>query len=206
MCYFKIYYLKLYYWFILLNTRILLPLLVTFLTDKLCEILSFSSVDEISVGGVGQWIFPRTFHDNVGLGLPETRHIKTNWFVPTGVDWTFGVPEKDIDSKRRVINLIFCIRRHKRLHINLKQLSSCYKYYILHMIYIPITLRVTFRCSFLPSRVAVQAYSPSSGVSKLRKIKSKPRPSLLCSTYTLKVRDMLCCFINALCLYWSELK
>ena len=49
----------------------------------------------------------------------------------------------------------------------------------------------TFRCSFLPSRVAVQAYSPSSDFSKLRKIKSKPRPSLLCSTYTLKTKSYI---------------
>ena len=69
---------------------------------------------------------------------------------------------------------------------------------ITFQLFVPIIPRETFLCSLLPSKVAVHAYSPSSDSSKLLNIRSNPRPSLLCSTYTLenKKSKIECYFIN----------
>ena len=48
----------------------------------------------------GANVFPRTFQDTFGLGLPVTRHTTVKFLLPTFVDCTIGVSENEIGSER----------------------------------------------------------------------------------------------------------
>ena len=59
--------------------------------------IDFSVVEEINdLDGAN--VFPRTFQDTFGFGLPVTRHTTVKFSLPTFVDCTIGVSENDIGS------------------------------------------------------------------------------------------------------------
>ena len=60
--------------------------------------IGFSVVEE-NVDLDGANVFPRTFQDTFGFGLPVTRHTTVKFLLPTCVDCTIGVSENDIGSE-----------------------------------------------------------------------------------------------------------
>ena len=61
--------------------------------------IDFSVVEEIKEFD-GANVFPRTFQDTFGFGLPVTRHTTVKFLLPTFVDCTIGVSENDIGSEK----------------------------------------------------------------------------------------------------------
>ena len=72
--------------------------------------IGFSVVEEI-IDLDGANVFPRTFQDTFGFGLPLTRHTTVKFSLPTFVDCTIGVSENDIGSEKEynilILNLHF---------------------------------------------------------------------------------------------------
>jgi len=59
--------------------------------------IGFSVVEE-NVDLDGANVFPRTFQDTFGFGLPVTRHTTVKFSLPAFIDWAISGSENDIGS------------------------------------------------------------------------------------------------------------